>query len=110
PDARAHRVLARGRRARRLARRPGLDVPAVLHPRPRAGLVPPRALPYARAGASTRGMSERVRLGVAAGAEGERLDHFLVRSIPGSTRSALGRLIAEGRVTVDGSPAGKAGL
>jgi 23S rRNA pseudouridine1911/1915/1917 synthase len=55
-------------------------------------------------------MSERVRLGVAAGDEGERLDHFLVRSIPGSTRSALGRLIAEGRVTVDGSPAGKAGL
>ena len=55
-------------------------------------------------------MSEgRVRLEVAPNNEGERLDRFLARSLPDRTRSALRRLIADGRVTIDGAAAEKAG-
>jgi 23S rRNA pseudouridine1911/1915/1917 synthase len=42
--------------------------------------------------------------------DGGRLDQFLAERITNSTRSALGRLIKEGMVTVDGDPAGKPGL
>ena len=51
-----------------------------------------------------------VRLHVPAEAEGERLDRFLARHVPGRTRSALRRLIDDEAVTVDGQPARKAGL
>lgn len=40
----------------------------------------------------------------------QRLDHFLVEALPDFTRSRLQALIKDGRVLVDGSPAGKAGL
>jgi len=43
-------------------------------------------------------------------AEGSRLDRFLTRHVPGQTRSFVQRLIREGRVTVDGAAAAKAGL
>jgi len=52
---------------------------------------------------------DRVRLEVAPGDEGERLDRFLARSLPGRTRSALARMIHDGRVTIGGAKATKAG-
>lgn len=54
--------------------------------------------------------SGRVRLTVPAEAEGSRLDQFLARRVPGQTRSALRRLIREGRVLVQGRIASKPGL
>jgi 23S rRNA pseudouridine1911/1915/1917 synthase len=42
--------------------------------------------------------------------EGERLDRFLASELPEHTRSALKRLIRDGRVAVDGTVAAKAGL
>ncbi len=41
--------------------------------------------------------------------DGERLDRFVVRSLPELTRSRVRRLIDEGLVTVDGRPPSKAG-
>jgi 23S rRNA pseudouridine1911/1915/1917 synthase len=52
---------------------------------------------------------DAVLLTVPAAAAGERLDHFLARSLPEETRSALRRLIEDGRVTVEGERARKAG-
>jgi len=43
-------------------------------------------------------------------AEGARLDRFLAERIPDPSRSVLARWIREGRVRVDGRPAGKTGL
>lgn len=42
-------------------------------------------------------------------AAGERLDRFLARHLPERSRSALARLVDDGRVTVQGKVAGKAG-
>ncbi len=42
--------------------------------------------------------------------EEQRLDHFLVESLPEFSRSRLQALIKEGHVQVGGKPAGKAGL
>ncbi len=56
-------------------------------------------------------MSEMViRLTVPSGAGGSRLDTFLASEIKEHTRSALRRMIAEGRVRVDGKAAAKPGL
>jgi len=52
----------------------------------------------------------RVSFEVPAEAEGTRLDRYLVVRLGVATRSALRRWIAEGRVTVNGTPAAKAGL
>jgi len=51
-----------------------------------------------------------VRLTVPSGAGGRRLDTFLASEIQDHTRSALRRLILEGRVRVDGKAAAKPGL
>lgn len=47
-------------------------------------------------------MESRFELTVPADGEPERLDQFVARSVEGLTRSAVQRLIEEGRVTVDG--------
>jgi len=49
-------------------------------------------------------------LSVPASAAGARLDRFLADTLPDRTRSALRRLIVDGRVTVDGTPAAKPGV
>lgn len=51
-----------------------------------------------------------VRITVPAAADGARLDRFLAEAIDGPTRSALRRLILEGRVRIDGRPAAKPGV
>jgi 23S rRNA pseudouridine1911/1915/1917 synthase len=51
-----------------------------------------------------------VHLLVEAARAGERLDRYLVRELPGCTRSALRRLILDRRVDVDGEPAAKPGV
>jgi 23S rRNA pseudouridine1911/1915/1917 synthase len=51
-----------------------------------------------------------VRLTVPREAEGSRLDVFLAEALPSHSRSALRRLILEGRVLLDGAPAAKAGV
>lgn len=51
-----------------------------------------------------------IRLAVPADHAGERLDVFLARRLESATRSALGRIVKEGGVRVDGAPAQKAGL
>jgi len=51
-----------------------------------------------------------IRLHVPAAAAGGRLDRYLAEHVAGWTRSALGRLIREGGVTVDGAAASKTGL
>lgn len=53
---------------------------------------------------------ERVSFTVPCGAEGSRLDRFLADQMRGQTRSALRRLILDGRVTIDGRAAAKPGL
>jgi 23S rRNA pseudouridine1911/1915/1917 synthase len=50
-----------------------------------------------------------VRLEVPDEAAGSRLDRFLTGQVPGTTRSALRRMILDGRVVVDGAVASKAG-
>jgi len=50
------------------------------------------------------------RLSVPASAAGARLDRFLADTLADQTRSALRRLILDGRVTVDGTPAAKPGV
>jgi 23S rRNA pseudouridine1911/1915/1917 synthase len=59
--------------------------------------------------ATTRDGDTR-RLSVPASAAGARLDRFLADTLADQTRSALRRLILDGRVTVDGSPAAKPGV
>lgn len=54
--------------------------------------------------------AERLSFEVHSDAEGSRLDRFLSLQLSGLSRSAVGRLIRDGRVSVDGSPAQKAGL
>jgi 23S rRNA pseudouridine1911/1915/1917 synthase len=51
-----------------------------------------------------------LELTVPAGAAGARLDQFLTEHATGLTRSAWGRLIRDGRVLLDGSPAPKPGV
>jgi 23S rRNA pseudouridine1911/1915/1917 synthase len=51
-----------------------------------------------------------VTLEVPAGEGGSRLDRFLTSHVAGASRSALRRLILDGRVSVDGRPAAKPGL
>jgi 23S rRNA pseudouridine1911/1915/1917 synthase len=51
-----------------------------------------------------------VRLRVPPESEGARLDRFLAERVEGQTRSALRRLIQDGRVRVDGEPAPKPGF
>ncbi len=51
----------------------------------------------------------RERLLVGAEGRGERLDLFLVRSLPGASRKAVKRALDEGRVLVDGVGGQKAG-
>jgi len=48
--------------------------------------------------------SRALRLTIPAGFAGVRLDQALARLIPGESRSRLARLIAEGKVSVDGEP------
>jgi 23S rRNA pseudouridine1911/1915/1917 synthase len=55
-------------------------------------------------------IAERLNLEVHPDAEGSRLDRFLAQRLVRLTRSAVGRLIRDGRVCVDGSPAPKPGL
>jgi 23S rRNA pseudouridine1911/1915/1917 synthase len=52
----------------------------------------------------------RVTLEVPDEAEGSRLDRFLADRVEGRTRSALRRLILDGRVRVNGDPPSKPGL
>jgi len=52
----------------------------------------------------------RVALDVPPENEGERLDRFLARHVAERTRSALRRLIDDGKVRVDGRPGAKAGM
>ena len=47
------------------------------------------------------------RLTLTADREGERLDAFVARSVPGLTRSAVQRLLEAGAVTRDGVPGRK---
>jgi 23S rRNA pseudouridine1911/1915/1917 synthase len=54
--------------------------------------------------------SRRLRFDVSAEAEGRRLDRYLDELIPDRTRSSLRKLILDGRVRIDGTPAIKAGL
>ena len=51
-----------------------------------------------------------VRLDVPAAETGRRLDRYLASALTGHTRSALGRLIREGRVAIDGVAASKPGV
>lgn len=51
-----------------------------------------------------------MRLEVPAESAGERLDRFLAGRLDGYTRSAVRRLIVEGRVRIDGAPAPKPGV
>jgi 23S rRNA pseudouridine1911/1915/1917 synthase len=51
-----------------------------------------------------------VRLAVPSGSEGARLDAFLAGSLEGTSRSAVRRMILEGRVRVEGRPASKPGV
>ena len=53
---------------------------------------------------------ERLRIEVPDDSAGERLDRFLSERLSGFTRSAVRRLIVEGRVQVDGRTAPKPGL
>jgi 23S rRNA pseudouridine1911/1915/1917 synthase len=53
---------------------------------------------------------ETIRLQVPADVAGSRLDRYLADSLAGHTRSALRRLIVEGRVEIDGTPAAKPGV
>ena len=53
-------------------------------------------------------MADRLRLTVGSGGT-QRLDHYLADSIPQFTRSRLQKIIRDGRVRVDGIPAGKTG-
>jgi 23S rRNA pseudouridine1911/1915/1917 synthase len=53
---------------------------------------------------------ESIRLRVPAEAAGSRLDRYVADTLAGHTRSAVRRLILEGRVTVDGVPAAKSGV
>jgi 23S rRNA pseudouridine1911/1915/1917 synthase len=50
-----------------------------------------------------------LRLEVPDLAAGRRLDRFLAEQLPDRSRSVLTRWIGEGRVTIDGAPAGKPG-
>jgi len=54
--------------------------------------------------------AEPVRVDVPLEAAGARLDSFLAARMTGPTRSTLRRWILEGRVLVNGEPAGKAGF
>jgi 23S rRNA pseudouridine1911/1915/1917 synthase len=54
--------------------------------------------------------AEQIRLRVPAAAAGSRLDRHLADTLAGHTRSAVRRLILEGRVTVDGVAAAKSGV
>jgi 23S rRNA pseudouridine1911/1915/1917 synthase len=54
--------------------------------------------------------SRRLRFDVPAEAEGRRLDRYLSELVPDRTRSAIRKLILDGRVRVDGAPAAKTGL
>ena len=51
-----------------------------------------------------------VRLEVPAEETGRRLDQYLADALAGQSRSALGRLIREGHVEIDGVPAAKPGV
>ncbi len=53
---------------------------------------------------------ELVRLHVTAADTGLRLDRYLAGALTGHSRSALGRLIRAGRVTIDGVAASKPGI
>jgi 23S rRNA pseudouridine1911/1915/1917 synthase len=53
---------------------------------------------------------EQIRLRVPAAVAGSRLDRHLADTLAGHTRSAVRRLILDGRVTVDGVPAAKSGV
>lgn len=53
---------------------------------------------------------ERLAFDVPADSAGQRLDRFLAERLSGYTRSAVRRLIVEGRVHVDGRPAPKPGV
>jgi 23S rRNA pseudouridine1911/1915/1917 synthase len=55
-------------------------------------------------------IAETLSLVVPDEADGTRLDRFLSTRLTERSRSALGRLIREGQVCVDGRPAGKPGL
>ena len=56
------------------------------------------------------GEGDEVRLTVGDEAAGARLDRYLAGTLTDHTRSALRRMIDEGRVSVDGRPAGKPGV
>jgi 23S rRNA pseudouridine1911/1915/1917 synthase len=60
--------------------------------------------------AGAPGSRDTIHLGVPAEAAGSRLDRYLAASLPDHTRSALRRLILDGRVTIDGTPASKPGV
>jgi len=55
-------------------------------------------------------MIDPIRLRVPADGSGRRLDRHLAETLTGHTRSALRRLILDGRVSVDGTPAAKPGV
>lgn len=60
--------------------------------------------------AAVTGDGDTRTLSVPASAAGARLDRFLTDTLADQTRSALRRLILDGRVTVDGTPAAKPGV
>lgn len=53
------------------------------------------------------GTGRTIRSRVEARDAGERIDRYLARLVPGSSRSHLARLFSEGRVTLDGRPCRK---
>jgi 23S rRNA pseudouridine1911/1915/1917 synthase len=61
-------------------------------------------------GAGASDTEQTLRLRVTAEAAGSRLDRYLVATLHGHTRSALRRLIVDGRVTLDGTAAAKPGV
>ena len=54
--------------------------------------------------------AERLRVSVPDDAAGGRLDRFLATVLASRTRSGVRRLVDDGRVRIDGTPAAKAGL
>ena len=61
-------------------------------------------------GADVSATRQTIRLRVPAEAGGLRLDRYLAQALEGHTRSALRRLIVDGRVTLDGARAAKPGV
>ncbi len=61
-------------------------------------------------GTPTRGTDETLRLKVADETVCQRLDRYLAAALPDRSRSALRRMIVDGRVTVDGQAAAKPGV